>query len=853
MSTPVQRQFSELKKQNPDAILFFRLGDFYEMFFEDAQLASRVLGITLTARHKNSENEMPMCGIPHHAHREYLETLVSQGYKVAIAEQFESDDGKITRRIARVVTPGTSMESGALEPEKNAFLVAIGRDKKNYALAVADLSTGDFRTSEFATELDFLDEIWKLDPREILIPSDIFADEKFCKKLPRSLHTPRKNVGTKSAGELLKTHFGVTDLGTFGIEKITLLIEVSGQILAYLQETQKTDLSHVQKLVRYSTREILPLDAQTLRHLEIFEPLVRDETGSTLWSVFEKTRTAPGGRLLRGWIANPLLDAEKISARHDAIDTLFQNTEIAEKLRDNFKNICDLPRVLARISVGRGNARDLNFIRRSLEVFPEITNQIQNLDAPFFSEKISALENFEKLSENLKILIDEPPLEITSGGMFRDGISPELDEFRNLKKNADAWLANFLSTKKKETGISTLRLKFSKNFGFCLEVSIGAISKVPESWARRQTLVNAERFTTPELAEYEEKVLSAESRTFELEHRMFLELREKVLIHTSNLQRAAESLAAIDVIGTLAVTAQRWRWTRPQISQNSDIFSVVDGRHPVVEKLSLEPFISNDLRMDAASRFHLITGPNMSGKSTFLRQNALMILLAQAGSFVPARECRMGIFDRIFTRVGASDNLAAGKSTFFVEMLEAAHILNSATEKSFVILDEIGRGTSTFDGISIAWAITEFLHEKIRAKTIFATHYHELIDCVENLSGGKNSHVSVAQSSDGLVFLRKITPGGISDSFGIEVAKSTGFPREVIQKAREILTRLENENLAPTQPSLFGAKVVREKIIQIEKKSLLEEKLSAIDPNSLAPREALDLIFELKKNISESI
>lgn len=851
MSTPVQRQFHELKKQNPDAILFFRLGDFYEMFFEDAQLCSRVLGITLTARHRGTDNEMPMCGVPYHSYEEYLETLVSQGYRVAIAEQFESDDGAITRRIARVVTPGTSMESGVLDADKNSFLVAIGRDKKHFALAVADLSTGDFRTAEFDTELSFLDELWKLDPREILIPSDLFADEKFCKKLPPALHTPRKVLKSAAATDLLKSHFGVADLGTFGIEKLSLLIAVSALALEYLQETQKTKLGHIQNLVRYSTREILPLDAQTLRHLEIFEPLIRTEEGATLWSVFEPSATAMGGRMLRSWMANPLLDAAKIAARHEATEALVCDTETTKNIRKSLHSVCDISRVLARISVGRGNARDLVFLRESLRVLPELSRQLESFDTPLLSAKMLLENSFAPLVEALDDLVDTPPLEITEGGMFRDETCPELDEVRRLKKNADQWLENFLQQQKKETGLSTLRIKFSKNFGFCLEVSKAAANKVPATWTRRQTLVNAERFTTPELSEHEEKVLTAETRAFALEHELFLARRETVVCHTPELQKVAESLARIDALSTLAITAVKWRWTRPQVSQNSDRFHVVEGRHPVVEKLATEPFIANDLRMDSDSRFHLVTGPNMSGKSTFLRQNALIILLAQMGSFVPARECRMGIFDRIFTRVGASDNLAAGKSTFFVEMLEAAHILNAATEKSFIILDEIGRGTSTFDGISIAWAITEFLHDRIGAKVVFATHYHELIDCVENISAGQNFHVSVAQSEEGLVFLRKIAPGGISDSFGIEVAQSTGFPKSVIEKAKKILSKLEQENLAPAQPSLFGSTRVREKIVKVSQSSPIESQLKALDLDALSPREAWDALASLQKKLSD--
>lgn len=858
MSTPIQRQYLELKKKNPDAILFFRLGDFYEVFFEDAKLVSRVLGITLTARHKGSENEMPMAGVPHHAADKYIETLIEQGYKVAIAEQVPLADGKFSREIARVVTPGASVEKN-LDPEQNSFLVAINFDKKkeNYGLAVADLSTGDFRTASFSNELDFLDEIWKLNPREILIPTKLFDDEKFCSKLPNALKTPRQNPAKKS-DELLKNHFKVSNLQVFGIEKLEILINSSALVLEYLSETQQSKLPHFQKLVKYSTREIMPLDMQTMRHLEIFEPIQAGEKHSTLWSVFQKSNTAMGSRLLRNWVANPLLDREKILKRSEAVAELTENSKIRGILDEKLKKICDLQRVIARIAVNRGNARDLVFLRNSLEVFPALTEICQSVNSKILQEKTQCFTHFINICDKLsKSLVDEPPLEITAGGLFRNGYSAKLDELRNLKKNANDWLENFLNEKKEESGIDRVRIKFSKNFGFCLEVSKAAAQNVPENWMRRQTLVNAERFTTPELAEYETKVLSAESEAYELEHQMFQELRTEVMNFAGKLQVSAQAIAEIDALLTLTKTAQRWRWTKPNILENSTKLVIKNGRHPVVEKISTERFIANNLNLEnpansaVAEKFWLITGPNMSGKSTFLRQNALIILLAQIGSFVPAEKCEMGIVDRIFTRVGASDNLAAGKSTFFVEMAEMSHILNAATDKSFIILDEIGRGTSTFDGISIAWAITEFLHDKIKAKTIFATHYHELIDCVDNLNFAENYHVSVAQNDEEIIFLRRIKKGGISDSFGIEVAASVGFPKEVILKSREILAKLESENIDNSQPNLFSAPRIREKIVKMELESEVEKLLAEIDPDELSPREALEKVYELKKKLEK--
>lgn len=854
MSTPVQRQYAELKKQNPDAILFFRLGDFYEMFYEDAVLASRILGIALTARHRGTENEMPMCGFPHHAHEEYLEKLIENDYKVAIAEQIEDIETKsITRRIVRVVTPGTTLEQGNLSPERNTFLAAVSfvpqkkstSAKAEYGIAYSDLSTGEFRTCLFENEISFLDELYKLNPSEILLPQRVLEDEGFCRKLPRSHHTPRPALSEKNAVEILQSHFGISNIEVFGLEKIALLIEVSAQVLQYLQETQKSNLSHISKLIRYSSGEVMQLDRQTFRHLEVFESLQRGE-GSTLWSVFEKSATSMGARMLHRWLLNPLLNVSLIQERQEGVAEIFGSTGLQKVLKENLQKISDLERILARLVTGRGNARDLAFLRDSFSAFPSLGIACQKASSPLLQTLAKSLQAFDGLFQKLESqLVEHPPVEITGGGIFLSGVSERLDELRELSHNAQKWLDNFLEEKKKESGISTLKVKFSQNFGFCLEVSNGQKDHVPASWVRRQTLVNAERYTTPELAEYEQKVLSAEGESFALEHEMFVALREYTLKYTYQIQEASRAVATLDGLFTLACTAHRWRWTKPNCSNSHKTLRVIGGRHPVVERISIETFIANDLVMDEDSRFHLITGPNMAGKSTFLRQNALIILLAQIGSFVPAREVRMGIFDRIFTRVGASDNLSGGQSTFFVEMTETARILHAATDKSFIILDEIGRGTSTFDGISLAWAITEFLHDEVKAKTLFATHYHELIDLAEDLSAARNYHVEVSQNKNGIVFLRHIAEGGISDSFGIEVAGSAGIPTVVLKNAKEVLKRLESENLLSGKPTLFSAVRVREKIV--EPKSELEDFFVNVNENELTPKEALDLVFRMKE------
>ncbi len=851
MSTPVQQQYHRLKAENPEALLFFRLGDFYELFYEDAQLASRILGITLTARHKGSDNEMPMCGFPHHAHKEYLEKLVQAGYKVAIADQ-EAAEGKdiVQRKVVRVVTPGASLESGVLNPEENNFLAGIQVDvkKKIYALAYADLSTGDFKVCQMEDELSFFDELYKINPQEILIPSNLFEDESFCIKLPQVHVTVRSELSAHQASENLKQHFEVKNLEVFEIEKNENLQQVAGLVLDYLQETQKTNLTHIQKLVCYQRGDFMQVDQQTLRHLEIIQTIQVGEGDSTLRSVFEKSGTAMGGRVLFQALLAPLLNHQQINQRLEAVDELTKDHDLLTAVTQTLNRLPDLERLLARLSTGRGNARDLVFLREALSRFPKLHEILKD---SCLVQDTTSFTAFEDLYKNLeRALAENPPIEITAGGMFQDGYDEKLDGYRVLSQDSETWLNNFLVQKKQESGIQNLRIKYSKTFGFCLEVSKGQKANVPESWIGRQTLVNAERYTTPELASHEQKALSAEEQSFAREHELFQNLREEVIAHIESLQKSAQAIGQIDFLNTLARTAQKNNWTKPAFAEATagrpEILEIEKGRHPVVEALGSEKFIANDLSMDQeTSRMHLITGPNMAGKSTFLRQNALLIWLAQMGSFVPAKSYQAGIFDRIFTRVGASDNLAAGKSTFFVEMAETAHILNAATEHSFIILDEIGRGTSTFDGLSLAWAITEYIHNHIKSKTLFATHYHELIELVEDLFAAENFHVSVSQNETGIVFLRKILKGGIADSFGIEVAKYAGIPASVIKNAQEVLQRLESENLLSGKPNLFTMTRKSQKITAPH--SRLEEALGNLDPDQITPLQALEHLAALKK------
>jgi DNA mismatch repair protein MutS len=850
MATPVQRQYWDLKKQNPEAVLFFRLGDFYELFFEDALIGSKVLGITLTARHKGSENEMPMAGFPHHAHKDYLEKLIQTGYKVAIAEQREDEEGKITRYVSRLVTPGSTLETGTLTADQAQYLLALHfqEEANDFALAYADVSTGEFCTLQFKDPTRFWDELYKLAPKEILLSAEDYKNEAFTQLLPQALLTPRPNIKTEVATQNLTKHFPANHLSISGIDALETILILSARVLGYLAETQKTELKHINEIKHCQVDDFMALDTQTFRHLEIFGSLNPGEHSATLWQTLKKPFSAPGGRLLRYWVSNPLLNTDLIKARLTSIRELNETPALRTPLETHFKTIPDLERLLARMSSGRGNGRDLAFFREAFLVFPSLAQTLQTADSTLLNQAAPTLSVFGDLCAALNdALIENPPLEITQGGIFKVGFNAQLDALLSLTQDSKTWLENYVTQCKTETGITHLKATYSRNFGYTLEVSKSQVGKAPEHWSRRQTLVNAERFSTPELANYETRALAAEAESFALEHQLFLDLQAQVLSYLKSIQTAAQALAQVDALLSLTRTARAYRWTEPVLIEGKGHLNITGGKHPVVEQLSTESFVANNLKMNSDSRFHLISGPNMAGKSTFLRQNALIILLAQIGSFVPAKKAELSLYDRIFTRVGASDNLAAGQSTFFVEMAETARILHAATDKSFVVLDEIGRGTSTFDGISLAWAITECLHDNIKANTLFATHYHELIDLAEDLSGAANWHVSVTQNANGIVFLRHIKPGGISDSFGIEVAKLAGVPAPVVQNAREVLRRLESESLLSGKPNLFSTAPVKEKIIEVPTQSKVDQFLADIKPDELSPKEALELLYTLKK------
>ncbi len=796
--TPMLKQYREIKGKHKDCILFFRLGDFYEMFGPDALEASKILNITLTARNKGTVNETPMCGIPYHAAEGYIAKLTKAGGKVAICEQISDPElpGLVQREVIRIVTPGTTLDSNILENKQNNFLVSIFNQDKKWGIAFVDLTTGEFKLAELNKLDDLLNELNRILPSEIIITPDLNENLNLKTKLEQisnlnlfypSLFTP--------AHETLKEHFNVKSLQSFGIEKYLTAIEAAGNLLNYLKDTQKTALEHINKISIYNLSDYMILDEATIRNLELLYTYQFFEEKGSLISVIDQTQTGMGGRLLRNWLLHPLINKEKIQQRLDSVDEFFQDLDLRENLKSELKNISDIERLIGRLGCKRANARDLLNLKNSLTLIPNIKNSLKNCNAKFLKFCHKNLDEHQELVNLIsQSIADDPPILINEGGMIAEGYNQELDELRKISTSGKDWLKDLQVREIKRTGISSLKVKFNKVFGYYIEVSNSNLSQVPDNYTRKQTLVNAERFVTPELKEYEQKVLGAEEKIIELEQKIFWQIRNDVAKHFEAMQKTAYLIAQLDVLLSFANTALLNNYVKPQID-NGEIIKIENGRHPVIEKLqSDESYVPNNgLFNHQDHQLILLTGPNMSGKSSYLRQTALIVLLAQIGSFVPAQSAQIGLTDRIFTRVGASDNLIRGQSTFMVEMQEAANILNNATAKSLIILDELGRGTSTFDGVSIAWAIVEYIYKNIKAKTLFATHYHELIDMVEKLDKAQNYAISVKETESGVIFLRKIIPGGIDKSYGIEVAKLAGLPKPLTDRAYQILEELESE------------------------------------------------------------
>ena len=800
-------EYLKTKEQYKDCILFYRLGDFYEMFFDDALTASRELEITLTGKECGLEERAPMCGVPYHALESYLTRLVQKGYKVAIAEQMEDPKlakGLVRREVIRVVTPGTLTSSQALDETKNNFLMGIVYLGDCFGIASCDITTGDFFVTEVQSERELLDELAHFTPSEIVcnqafFMSGIDMDElkNRCQAYVSALD-PRF-FSDDGCRRILKEHYRVASLDGLGLGDCPTGVIAAGAVMQYMYETQKSDLSHITSITPYSTGQYMVLDVSTRRNLELLETLREKQKRGTLLWVLDKTRTAMGARLLRSFIEQPLIRKEAILERQNGVEELNLNYISREEIREYLNSIYDLERLIGRISYKTANARDLLSFKSSLDMLPYIRDLLREFTSPVLAQICEDLDPLEDLRDLIaSAIVDEPPLSVREGNMIREGFNGEADQLRNAKTEGKTWLAELEARERDKTGIKNLKIKFNKVFGYYFEVTNSFKDLVPEYFVRKQTLVNAERFTTPELKELEDVILGAEDKLVSLEYDLFCQVRDQVASQVVRIQKTAKAIASIDVFTSLSLVATRNNYVKPKINEKG-VIQIKNGRHPVVELMLRDDlFVANDTCLDnGKNRISIITGPNMAGKSTYMRQTALMVLMAQIGSFVPADEANIGICDRIFTRVGASDDLASGQSTFMVEMTEVANILRNATKNSLLILDEIGRGTSTFDGLAIAWAVVEYIcnTKVLGAKTLFATHYHELTELEGTLSGVNNYCIAVKEQGDDIVFLRKIVKGGADKSYGIQVAKLAGVPDPVIRRAKELVEELASADI----------------------------------------------------------
>jgi DNA mismatch repair protein MutS len=806
--TPMLKQYLAIKQKVQDAILFFRLGDFYEMFFEDAEKASALLGITLTSRDGGSSGKVPMCGVPYHAARGYISRLNREGLKVAICEQVEDPQfakGIVKREVVRIITPGTNLEDEDLFHAHNNYIAACYQQNGLWGLSYLDLSTGVFKLTEVNADEDVKNEISRLNPKEVIVP-DALKEE-------RSLMHFLKNEGSavvnhyegwvfdlEESKKQLERQFKLSSLQGLGLIDHTAGIQAAGALLYYLKDTLHNSLEHLKRPLPYHSSEYMLLDRRTQKNLELVESFSGDKKGITLFSVLDATVTPLGSRLLAQWIKQPLLSCRLITERHDAIEDLLSNPDCMATVRSQLKHIRDMERLLSRITCGVCSARELIAMKESLKIVPEIKNSIVPLTASLITKQHQELIDLRDLVSLLeRSLVNEPPLSTKEGGFIKKEYHPALDELRDKAQNGKQWIAHFQTSERKATGIKSLKVSYNRVFGYYIEVTKANLSSVPESYLRKQTLVNAERFITSELKEMENSILGAEEKAHALEYELFEEIRKTVLNYIPDIQRMAEALAILDAVVSLATVAKKNRYHKPEIDETSTIV-IKGGRHPVVERVLEEgQFIENDTWIDHEThQLLIITGPNMAGKSTYIRQVALMVIMAQLGSYVPAAYARIGLVDKIFTRIGANDNLAQGESTFMVEMIETAHILNNAGSKSLVILDEIGRGTSTFDGVSIAWAVCEFLNKSSgpRPKTLFATHFHELAELEHSLEGIKNYNITAREIGDEIAFMRKIAPGVADKSYGIQVGKLAGLPEEVVERSKEVLLYLEEEKIS---------------------------------------------------------
>ena len=861
--TPMLKQYVSIKKEYPDSILFFRLGDFYEMFYEDAKVASKVLGIALTSRNKSGKNPVPLCGVPHHSAEPYLAKLLKEGHKVAVCEQVEDPKdakGVVKRRVVRVLTPGAILDTEKLDSKSNNYLASVYVNKHSYGFAYTDISTGIFRTTSFDSLEDLIDELSQIEPKELLLQDDENRGDIPKAEFTQSLDPLVTELDSwvwdiDRAKELLLDHLSAKTLEPFGLEEQPDSISASGALIQYLKDTQLEEMPPLDEPEFYKKSEYLLIDDSTKRNLELLKTIRGGSEEGTLFWVLDETMTAMGARLLKFWISNPLIKLKEIEIRLDGVEEFKSKSRLKSDLRAVLKEISDIERLIGRISTTSGRPRDLGSLRDSSSHITEIKDKLESADSKILKEIAGSLDDLSDIRGMLEeVLVDEPPVSSRDGGIIREGVSAELDELRSIRRDGKKWIAELESGEKASTGISSLKIGYNRVFGYYIEVTKTHSASVPEHYIRKQTLVNAERYITQELKEYEEKLLGAEDKILDIERELFEGIRVQVANKSERVRRTASLIAMIDVLCSLSQVAEKYDYVRPRVS-DSKVIELKNNRHPVIERMDLgERFVPNDARLDSKeNQLLIITGPNMAGKSTLIRQVALSVIMAQMGSFVPATHAEIGICDRVFTRVGASDNLAKGYSTFMVEMVETAYILRHATDKSLVILDEIGRGTSTFDGMSIAWAVAEYLHD-LGCRTLFATHYHELAELVISKKRTKNYNIYVKDNGDKIVFLRKLIPGATSHSYGIQVAKLAGVPEGVIKTARKVLLNLEKSqtelrnSILGGQASLFAESENNEE----PKEHPLLEEIKELDTNSMTPLDALTKLAELKKKLDEN-
>lgn len=875
--TPMMKQYMETKSQYQDCILFYRLGDFYEMFFEDALTASRELEITLTGKNCGQEEKAPMCGVPYHAVEGYLNRLVAKGYKVAICEQVEdpkTTKGIVKREVVRIVTPGTNLDTQALDETKNNYIMCIVYIADRYGVSVADISTGDYFVTEIPDSAKLLDEIYRFSPSEIICNEAFYMSgvdmDGMKDRLGITIYSLESwYFDDEVCRKKLLEHFEVSSFAGLGLADYDCGIISAGALLQYLLETQKNSLSNLTHITPYAAGKFMMIDSSTRRNLELCETLrEKQKRGSLLW-VLDKTKTAMGARTLRKYVEQPLIDKTEIIRRLDAVQELKEQAISREEIREYLSPVYDLERLITKIAYGSANPRDLTAFRSSLEMLPALLYILQEMKAELLKDLAVDLDPLEDLCILVKKAIrEDPPIAMKEGNIINDGYNEEVDKLSRAKSDGKDWLAKLENDEREKTGIKNLKIKYNKVFGYYLEVTNSYKEMVPEYYTRKQTLANAERYITPELKELEDMILGAEDKLYALEYELYSEVRDLIASQIERIQKTAKAVAALDAFASLALVAERNNYVRPKINEKG-VIDIKEGRHPVVERMiPNEMFISNDTYLDDKKhRISIITGPNMAGKSTYMRQTALIALMAQIGSFVPAKSANIGLSDRIFTRVGASDDLASGQSTFMVEMTEVANILRNATSKSLLILDEIGRGTSTFDGLSIAWAVIEYISDSrlLGAKTLFATHYHELTELEGKIDNVNNYCIAVKEKGDDIVFLRKIVKGGADKSYGIQVAKLAGVPELVIGRAKEIVEELSDEDITARVSEIASKeRVVKKKPkvkkyddVDIAQMSLFDtvkdddvlEELKNLDVGNMTPIDALNTIYRLQNKL----